>query len=92
MAAAFALPRAALSVQRDAVRPLALSSVRLAPSPWLQAVEANRAYLHRLEPDRLLRGYRVAAGLNGKEVAQTDSGENAPPWSVLNFRVYAVGK
>jgi mono/diheme cytochrome c family protein len=25
-------------------------------------------------------------------VTQTDSGENAPPWSVLNFRVYAVGK
>ena len=25
-------------------------------------------------------------------VTQTDSGENAPPWSVLNFRLYAVGK
>jgi mono/diheme cytochrome c family protein len=25
-------------------------------------------------------------------VTQTDSGENAPPWSVLNFRVYAAGK
>ena len=25
-------------------------------------------------------------------VTQTDSGENAPPWSVLNFRVYAVAK
>ena len=25
-------------------------------------------------------------------VTQTDSGENAPPWSVLNFRVYTVGK
>ena len=25
-------------------------------------------------------------------VTQTDSGQNAPPWSVLNFRVYAVGK
>ena len=25
-------------------------------------------------------------------VTQTDSGENAPPWSVLNFRIFAVGK
>ena len=25
-------------------------------------------------------------------VTQTDTGENAPPWSVLNFRVYTVGK
>jgi mono/diheme cytochrome c family protein len=25
-------------------------------------------------------------------VTQTDSAENAPPWSVLNFRVYTVGK
>jgi hypothetical protein len=25
-------------------------------------------------------------------VTQTDSSENAPPWSVLNFRVYTVGK
>jgi len=25
-------------------------------------------------------------------VTQTDSGGNAPPWSVLNFRVYTVGK
>ena len=25
-------------------------------------------------------------------VTQTDTAENAPPWSVLNFRVYAAGK
>jgi hypothetical protein len=25
-------------------------------------------------------------------VTQTDTGENAPPWSVLNFRVYTAGK
>ena len=30
-----------------------MSGVRLQPSPWLQAVESNRTYLHRLEPDRL---------------------------------------
>ena len=25
-------------------------------------------------------------------VTQTDAGESAPPWSVLNFRVYTAGK
>ena len=63
MASALGLPRAASSSQRNVVRPFPLSAVRLSPSPWLQAVEANLAYLHRLEPDRLLHGYRVAAGL-----------------------------
>jgi hypothetical protein len=63
LASAFGLPRAALSLQRNAVRPLPMSSVRLLPSPWLQALESNRAYLHRLEPDRLLHDYRLQAGL-----------------------------
>ncbi|HEU4516272.1 MAG TPA: beta-L-arabinofuranosidase domain-containing protein, partial [Steroidobacteraceae bacterium] len=63
MASLFGLPRASLALQRDVARPFPLSAVRLGPSPWLQAVAANRAYLHRLEPDRLLHGYRVAAGL-----------------------------
>lgn len=43
-----------------------MTAVRLQPSPWLQAVESNRAYLHRLEPDRLLHDYRVQAGLPPK--------------------------
>ena len=59
MASALGLPRAASSSQRNVVRPFPLSAVRLSPSPWLQAVEANLAYLHRLEPDRLLHGYVV---------------------------------
>ena len=66
MASLVGLPRASFSLQREAARPFPLSAVRLAPSPWLRAVEANRAYLHRLEPDRLLHGYRVAAGLAPK--------------------------
>jgi DUF1680 family protein len=63
LAASLGLPRISRSLQRSAVRPLPLSAVRLGRSPWLRAVEANRSYLRRLEPDRLLHGYRVAAGL-----------------------------
>ena len=40
--------------------------MRLGPSPWLRAVETNRAYLLRLEPDRLLHDYRLQAGLAAK--------------------------
>lgn len=46
--------------------PLPLSAVRLLPSIHLDAIEANRAYLHRLEPDRLLHNFRVGAGLAPK--------------------------
>jgi DUF1680 family protein len=43
-----------------------LEAVRLLPSPYLTAVESNRAYLHSLEPDRLLHNYRKNAGLEPK--------------------------
>lgn len=48
------------------VRPFPLSAVRLAPSPFLRAVEANRGYLMALEPDRLLHNFRKHAGLEPK--------------------------
>jgi DUF1680 family protein len=63
VASSLGMPRISRSQQLSAVRPLPLSAVRRGPSPWLRAVEANRSYLHRLDPDRLLQGYRVAAGL-----------------------------
>lgn len=66
VASILGLPRAAFPVQRSVVKPLPLSAVRLAPSPWLRAVEANRVYLHRLDPDRLLHDYRLQAGLAPK--------------------------
>ncbi|NIJ32144.1 glycoside hydrolase family 127 protein [Sphingomonas oligoaromativorans] len=43
--------------------PLPLRDVRLLPSPFLDAVEANRRYLMSLEPDRLLHNFRTGAGL-----------------------------
>jgi len=48
------------------VAPLPLADVRLLPSIWLDSLEANRAYLHRLEPDRLLHNFRTSAGLAPK--------------------------
>lgn len=46
--------------------PLPLSAVRLLPSDFATAVEVNRGYLMRLEPDRLLHNFRLYAGLKPK--------------------------
>jgi uncharacterized protein len=43
-----------------------LSSVQLLDGPFRRAMEVNRAYLLRLEPDRLLAGFRREAGLPAK--------------------------
>jgi hypothetical protein len=56
---------AATSVPQSA-QPAPLSAVRLLPSPYLSAVTANLAYLHRLDPDRLLHNFRSQAGLAPK--------------------------
>jgi DUF1680 family protein len=40
-----------------------LSSVKLLESPFRRAMEVDRAYLLRLDPDRLLAGFRREAGL-----------------------------
>ena len=43
-----------------------LEAVRLLPSPYFNAMQANLSYLHRLEPDRLLHNFRTQAGLPAK--------------------------
>ena len=58
--------RAAGAAGAARARPLPLSAVRLRPSDFATAVEVNRAYLHRLEPDRLLHNFRKYAGLEPK--------------------------
>jgi len=58
------MPAAGLLPAR--VTPLPLNKVRLLPSPFLDAVEANRHYLLSLEPDRLLHNFRSGAGLPPK--------------------------
>ncbi|MGH8195211.1 MAG: beta-L-arabinofuranosidase domain-containing protein [Woeseiaceae bacterium] len=73
-AAALALLTAGIEVSaalpaQNAMHPFPLGAVRLKPSHFLDAVEANRTYLHRLEPDRLLHNYRKFAGLEPKAEA-----------------------
>ena len=43
-----------------------LSDVRLLDGPFRRAMETDKAYLLRLEPDRLLAGFRREAGLPKK--------------------------
>lgn len=43
--------------------PFGPDRVTLLPSPWLDAMEANRRYLLSLDADRLLSGFRTQAGL-----------------------------
>ncbi|CAN7307894.1 glycoside hydrolase family 127 protein [Pseudoduganella sp. LjRoot289] len=47
-------------------RAFPLSQVRLTPSPWLDAVQANQRFMMTLEPDRLLARFRENAGLPPK--------------------------
>ncbi|UAL09917.1 glycoside hydrolase family 127 protein [Caulobacter segnis] len=61
--ASWAAPSAGLPLK---AKPLPLSSVRLLPSPYATAVEANRAYLLQLSPDRLLHNFMTFAGLPAK--------------------------
>jgi len=66
-ALALALPvAAARPPERARVQPLPMEDVRLSPSPFLDAVEANRGFLLALEPDRLLHNFHSSAGLEPK--------------------------
>lgn len=53
-------------VIKAAARPLPLSAVRLTGGPLKQAQDLDAKYLLALEPDRLLAGYRIRAGLPPK--------------------------
>ncbi len=46
------------------VQPFPMTDVRLLPSAFLDAQNANLAYLKRLDADRLLHNFRVNAGLS----------------------------
>jgi DUF1680 family protein len=54
------------SVVSQNALPFSLESVRLKPSPFLDAVNANLKYLHKLEADRFLHNFRVHAKLKPK--------------------------
>src|SRR6185312_11043933 len=61
--AAAALVRPALATAEAGAKSVPLETVRLTPSPYLDAVTSNLVYLKRLEPDRLLHNFRKQAGL-----------------------------
>jgi len=50
----------------DLARPLPLSAVRLTGGPLKRAQDLNAEYLLKLEPDRMMAGYRLRAGLKPK--------------------------
>src|SRR5947207_12056190 len=50
----------------DVARPLPLSAVRLTGGPLKHAQELDIDYLLKLEPDRMMAGYRIRAGLKPK--------------------------
>src|SRR6476619_7667321 len=50
----------------DAARPLPLSAVRLTGGPLKHAQDLDAEYLLKLEPDRMMAGYRLRAGLKTK--------------------------
>ena len=60
---AIAAPASRLPAKAE---PLPLNAVRLRPSIYATAVETNRRYLYRLDPDRLLHNFRLYAGLKPK--------------------------
>ncbi len=50
----------------DVARPLPLSAVRLTGGPLKHAQDLDAKYLLALEPDRMMAGYRIRAGLEPK--------------------------
>ena len=64
--AAATMGRARSVPQPVRVRPVPIEAVRLRPSIFLRAVEANRRFLLSVEPDRLLHNFHASAGLEPK--------------------------
>ena len=67
LAIAMTLPATPITnVIPDAARPLPLSAVRLTGGPLKNSQDLDAKYLLALEPDRMLAGYRLRAGLEPK--------------------------
>ncbi|CEJ44747.1 beta-L-arabinofuranosidase domain-containing protein [Xanthomonas citri pv. bilvae] len=62
-------PAQANAAQPGSVRAVPLAQVRLTPSLFLDALQTNRRYLMRLQPDRLLHNFVLYAGLDPKAPA-----------------------
>src|SRR5512136_3490609 len=66
LSAVFAAAIPITNVIPDAARPLPLSAVRLTGGPLKHSQDLNAGYLLALEPDRMMAGYRLRAGLEPK--------------------------
>lgn len=66
------------------IAPYPLDQVRLLPSIFLTAVEANGRYLRALDADRLLHNFRQGAGLEPK-------GEVYGGWEALGIAGHSLG-
>ena len=78
------LARAKTDAGRIRLRPVPLTSVRLRPSIWADAVEANRRTLMALSPDRLLHNFHASAGLPPK-------GEMYGGWEARGIAGHTLG-
>lgn len=77
--------RAAAQTNADrSPQPFPLRQVRLRPSIFLTAVEANKRYLLFLQPDRLLHNFRKGAGLAPK-------GEPYGGWEARGIAGHSLG-
>ena len=73
-----------------ALKPFALRDVHLLDSPFLRAQQRSIAYLLSLDPDRLLHGFRLNAGLPPK--APVYGGwESAPLWTDIHCQGHSLG-
>lgn len=67
-----------------AAQPFPLSQVRLLEGPFRDAMERDKQYLLALEPDRLLAGFRINAGLAPK-------GERYGGWEQESLAGHSLG-
>ncbi|ATY32143.1 glycoside hydrolase family 127 protein [Sphingomonas psychrotolerans] len=79
-----AVARSSVEEKPIKVRPLPLSAVRLGPSVFRDAVEANRRYLLSLSPERLLHNFYASAGLPTK-------GETYGGWEARGIAGHTLG-
>lgn len=91
---ASAAPQSPPELVKSGVRPRAnafhLADVRLLEGPFRRAQERDAEYLLRLEPDRLLRNFRVNAGLRAK--APVYGGwESQEPWVEIRCQGHTLG-
>lgn len=74
----------------SALKPFALKDVRLDQGPFERAQSLDEAYLLQLDPDRLLHGFRVNAGLQPKG-ALYGGWESEDTWADLHCQGHTLG-